>query len=154
MPPRIVIVGAGVSGLAVAYRLRQRLPGCDLVLLEQRSRPGGTVWTDDRAGFRIEEGPNGFLDNKPGTLDLCRDLGLADKLVAASDAAGKNRYLFLDGRLRLLPGGLGSLLGSDLLSWRGKVSLLLERFRRKGTGQDESIDAFTRRRAGREVAEV
>src|SRR3954453_123365 len=108
MPPRIVIVGAGVSGLALAYRLRQRLPGCDLVLLEQRARPGGAVWTDERSGFRIEAGPNGFLGNKPGPLPLCRDLGLEGRLVAASESAGKNRYLFLDGRLRLLPSGFGS----------------------------------------------
>src|SRR5207237_4121938 len=48
-----------------------------------------------------------------------------------------------------------SFLGTDLLSWRGKLSLLLERWRpRRRGGGDESIDAFARRRAGREAAEV
>src|SRR5581483_50207 len=39
-------------------------------------------------------------------------------------------------------------------SWRGKLSLLLERFRGRGPSGDESIDAFARRRAGCEAAEV
>jgi oxygen-dependent protoporphyrinogen oxidase len=152
---RVVIVGAGVSGLALAYRLRQRAPDAEVVVLEERSRPGGTLWTERRDGFRVEIGPNGFLDTKTTTLDLCRDVGLGGRLVPASDEAQRNRYLFLDGRLRALPGSPMSFLGSDLLSWRGKLSLLLERWRpRRRDTSDESIDAFARRRAGREAAEV
>jgi oxygen-dependent protoporphyrinogen oxidase len=45
-------------------------------------------------------------------------------------------------------------LGSDLLSWRGKFNILMERFRRRSDSADESIDAFVRRRAGPEAAEV
>src|SRR5688572_16400647 len=150
---RAVIIGAGISGLALAYRLQQR-PGVDVVVLEARQRPGGTLCTIERDGFRFETGPNGFLDTKPSTLNLCHELGLADRLVEASAAAGKSRYLFVDGKLRLLPGSLKSLLGTRLLSWRGKLDLLAERFRRGGSGVDESIDSFARRRAGNEVADV
>src|SRR5262249_4860476 len=75
--------------------------------------------------------------------------------IAASEAAGKNRYLFLRGRLERLPDGIGSFLRSPVLSWRGKWGLLTERFRApKRDGADESIDAFARRRAGDEVADV
>src|SRR5438270_4550467 len=153
--PRVLILGAGISGLAVAYRLQQMLPDADITILEPRDRPGGTIWTERRDGFQVEIGPNGFLDTKPTTVQLCRDLGLGDRLLAASDAAAKNRYLFLDGRLRPLPGGLLSFLGSGLLTWRGKLAFLMERFRQTRPDlADESIDAFARRRAGREVAEV
>lgn len=154
-PPRIVIVGAGISGLSVAYRLQQRLPHASISILEQADRPGGTTWTVRESGFQVEIGPNGFLDTKPSTLALARDVGLGTQLVQASEAAGKNRYLFLGDRLKALPGGLGSFLWSDLLSWRGKLSLLWERFRSKRTeGGDESIDAFARRRAGTEAADL
>ena len=101
---RIVIVGGGVSGLTLAYRLEQRLPAAEVVVLEQRPRLGGKVDTLCRDGFRVEAGPNGFLDTNPATLDLCRELGLGDRLTAASEAAGRNRFLLLDGRLRMLPG--------------------------------------------------
>ena len=152
---RIVIVGGGVSGLALAYRLQQRLPAAEVVVLEREARLGGKVATLHRDGFRVEAGPNGFLDTNPATLDLCRELGLGDRLTAASEASGRNRFVFLGGRLRKLPGSLWSFLTSGALGWRAKLGLLTERFRRpRRDGADESIDAFVRRRAGREVAET
>jgi oxygen-dependent protoporphyrinogen oxidase len=152
---RVVIFGAGISGLTVAFRLQQALPDGDITVLEPRDRPGGTIWTARQDGFQVEIGPNGFLDTKPTTLQMCRELGLGDRLVAASDVAGKNRYLFVDGRLKPLPGSLQAFVGTDLLSWRGKLSFLMERFRRARPDlADESVDAFAARRAGREVAHV
>jgi protoporphyrinogen/coproporphyrinogen III oxidase len=152
---RIVIVGGGISGLTLAYRLEQRLPAAEVVVLEQQPRLGGKIDTLQRDGFRVEAGPNGFLDTNPATLDLCRELGLGDRLTAASDAAGRNRFLLVNGRLRLLPGSMWSFLGSGVLSWRGKFNLLAERFRPpRRDDADESIDAFVRRRAGSEVAET
>jgi oxygen-dependent protoporphyrinogen oxidase len=154
-PPRIVIVGAGISGLSVAYRLQQVLPNSFITIVEQAARPGGTAWTLREAGFQVEIGPNGFLDTKPTTLNLARDIRLAPQLIPASAAAAKNRYLFLGDKLKPLPAGFGSFLRTDLLSWRGKLSLLWERFRsRRVEIGDESIDAFARRRAGQEVADV
>jgi oxygen-dependent protoporphyrinogen oxidase len=153
--PNVVIIGAGISGLSAAYRLLQAVPGVTVTVLERGARPGGTVWTERDAGFQVETAANGFLDSKPGTLSLCRDLGLGDRLIAASEAAAKHRYLFLGDKLRPLPGSLLSFLGSDLLSWRGKLGLIGERIRRRpAPDRDESIDAFARRRAGKEAAEV
>jgi oxygen-dependent protoporphyrinogen oxidase len=153
--PRVVIIGSGLSGLSLAYRLQQAASPVEILLLEKDDRPGGKIHTESRDGFRVEWGPNGFLDTKPSTVTLCRDLGLGDRLVAAREAARKNRYLLLHGRLQRLPDSFLSFLRSPLLSWRGKWRLLTERFRapRRDSG-DESIDAFARRRAGDEVADV
>jgi oxygen-dependent protoporphyrinogen oxidase len=153
--PRVVIVGGGISGLALAYRLERRAPDAEVIVLEERSRLGGTIGTEERDGFRIEIGPNGFLDNKPFALALCRELGLGPQLLAASEAARRHRYLLLDGRLHLLPGSLLSFLTTDVLSWRTRFLLLAERFRPpRRQGGDESIDAFVRRRVGHELAET
>jgi oxygen-dependent protoporphyrinogen oxidase len=152
--PRIVVVGAGISGLALAYRIEQALPTADVIVLEERARTGGTINTICRDGFVVEAGPNGFPDNNTATLDLARSLGLEGRLVSASESAGKNRYLLLDGRLRLLPNSFGSFLTSDILSLAAKGQLLLERFRpRRRKARDESIDAFARRRVGKEIAD-
>jgi oxygen-dependent protoporphyrinogen oxidase len=153
--PSVIIVGAGISGLALAYRLQQLSPPLDVLLLELGNRPGGTIWTERLNGFQVEIGPNGFLDTKPSTLALCRELDLGPRLIPASDAAARNRYLFQGGKLRALPGSLGGFLRSDLLSFRGKLAFFLERFRKpRQKATDESIAAFARRRAGREAAEI
>jgi oxygen-dependent protoporphyrinogen oxidase len=152
---KVVIVGAGISGLAVAHYLAQLCPRAQITILEQNDRPGGTIWTERREGFQVECGPNGFLDNKLSTTALCGAVGLGERLLPASEGSSRNRYLFLDGKLRQLPGSLWGLLRTDLLSWRGKIDLLLEPIRRNRPGsRDESIAAFARRRAGREVADV
>jgi oxygen-dependent protoporphyrinogen oxidase len=153
--PRVIVVGGGISGLALAYRLEQRLPAAEVLVLEQGARLGGTIDTIEQAGFRVEAGPNGFLGSNPATLDLAGEIGLGERLVAASESAGRNRFLLLAGRLYALPGGLFSFLGSDVLSWLGKLHLLAERFRpRRRSCADESIHAFARRRVGREVADT
>ena len=143
MPPRIVIVGAGLSGLSLAYRVQHRLPEADILVIESASRPGGTAFTIQKDGFTVELGPNGFLDSKPTTIGLARELGLEKRLVAGSESAGKNRFLFLGDKLERLPGSPGQLLTTPLLSWRGKLSFLAERFRRtvrarKRASQDRS----------------
>lgn len=151
--PHVVVVGGGLTGLATAFRLRA--DGVAVTLLESRVRPGGNVGTVDDNGFRVELGPNGFLDRTPHLPRLCRDLGLADRLVPASDAARKNRYLFLDDRLRKLPGGPLGLLASPLLSLRGKWQLFTEPFRKAAPPPgDESVAQFVTRRAGKEAADL
>lgn len=155
-PPRVVIVGGGLSGLSLAFRLRELLPAAHLTVIEKQSRVGGHIGTLARDGFRVESGPNGIFDAKPSTLQLCRDLGLGDRLIAASEGSRKNRYLFRNGKLRPLPGSLWSFVSSSVLSWRAKLAILTEKYRRRSADvpSEESVAAFARRRAGKEVADV
>src|SRR5262245_44205693 len=120
---RVVVVGGGISGLALAHRLERLLRTDDILVLEQRDRVGGVIESSVRDGYLVECGPNGFLDNNPVTVDLARSLGLGERMIPASESAGRNRFLLLDGRLRLLPNSLGSFLRSDLLSWVAKAEL-------------------------------
>jgi oxygen-dependent protoporphyrinogen oxidase len=158
--PRLVIVGGGISGLSLAYRVRERLPAVEVTVLDAAGRVGGCVRTDRRDGFTVECGPNGFLDSKPTTAALSRDLGLADQMVPASAAAARNRYLFLGRGLHPLPRSPLDLLRTPLLSLRGKLELLAEPLRRRRVASGvalaprESVAAFARRRAGREAADI
>jgi oxygen-dependent protoporphyrinogen oxidase len=148
----VAIIGAGISGLALAYRLKQR--GGNAVLLEARERPGGNIRTFRDDGYTWEAGPNGFLDSKPGTLKLCHDLGLKDSLIAASEASRKNRYLCLNGKLVKLPGSPLGLLTTKAMTWRGKLSLLCEPLRRGNAAEEESVHDFAVRRFGLQAAET
>src|SRR5262245_3503483 len=154
--PHVVIAGGGLTGLSVAFRLRQLRPHVAVTVLEPRDRPGGNIGTEDHDGFRVERGPNGFLDRTPSVPNLVRDLGLSDRLVAASEGSRKNRYLFLGGKLRKMPAGPFGLLFSGLLSLRGKWQLLTEPWRKRPADgpADETVAEFVTRRAGKQAADI
>ncbi|MFO1065752.1 MAG: phytoene desaturase family protein [Pirellulales bacterium] len=57
--PKIVIVGAGPGGLAVA--LQAAAAGADVTILEKQSQVGGRTTTVEQAGFRFDLGPTFFL---------------------------------------------------------------------------------------------
>lgn len=159
----VVIIGGGLSGLSIAFRLRRMTPDITVTVLESDRQTGGNIGTEDYSGFRFERGPNGFLDRTPAVPKLCDDLGLTDQLVAASEGARKNRYVFVRERMYRLPSGPLGLMCSGLLSLRGKWQLLTEPFRRRklplahDTGEpepDESVAEFVTRRAGKQAAEI
>lgn len=153
--PHVVVVGGGLTGLSVAFRLKKFAPDVSVAVLEPHDRPGGNIGTEDHRGFRVERGPNGFLDRTPALPDIVRDLGLADKLLAASDGSRKNRYVFVGGKLRKLPRGPLGLLTTPLLSLRGKWQLITEPWRKTPIpAGDESIQDFATRRAGKEAADI
>ena len=154
---RIVVVGGGIAGLATAFELRERAArvpgGLEVRLVEGSSRLGGNLRSERDAGYCVEWGPNGFLDNVPETLDLVRRLGLEGDLLP-SDGAAARRFLFRNGRLHLLPSGPGSFLACPVLSLAGRLRVLGEPFAAKHPGGDETVYAFARRRIGAEAAHV
>lgn len=147
---KITIVGGGVSGLSLAYYLLREKPSLDLAVLEAEERPGGKIWTDKTEGFLCESGVNGFLDNKPRTLELIADLSLAP--LKSSDSARK-RFIYSEGALRLLPESPPAFFKSNLLSLRGRLRIIYELFAPRGTEEDESLAGFAKRRLGTEAYE-
>ena len=155
----VAVVGGGIAGLAAAWELARC--GRPVTLLEAAPRCGGKIASERRGGFLVEGGPDSFVTRKPQAVELARRLGLGDRLVETREENHRVRILHR-GRLVDLPTDAGSALpcrlapiwGTQLLSWRGKLRLTLERVvpRRRAEG-DESLGAFLRRRFGREVME-
>ncbi|OFW02707.1 MAG: protoporphyrinogen oxidase [Acidobacteria bacterium RIFCSPLOWO2_02_FULL_68_18] len=152
----VVVVGGGIAGLAAAYELRRR--GIDVELLEAAPRTGGVIVTDRIDGWVIDGGPDALLVQKPAAIDLCRELGLADRLVPT--LLPRSAYVLRDGRLRRL--AEGSLLGfpisvtalaaSSLFTWPGRLRMACEIAIPRAEVDDESIASFVRRRFGEEAA--
>lgn len=157
---RIAIIGGGMAGLAAAHTLH-KAGHTNWLLLEGRDRLGGKIVTDREAGFVIEGGPDSFITQKPGGLELCRELGLENELIPCQEAAQKI-YVLVDGRLQALPAGFRltaptkfwPFIRSPLFSWSGKLRIGLDWFippvRHR---DDESVAAFITRRLGREAAD-
>ncbi len=168
---KLVIVGGGITGLAAAHRgvevARERGVALDLTLIEARDRLGGTIASERVDGFLVEAGPDSFLSEKPWALALCRRLGLEDRLARTDDRYRKV-FVWHGGRLHPLPDGFQLLaptaimpfVTSSLFSLRGKARMALDLVLprgvsslSRGSGDDESLGAFVRRRLGAEALE-
>jgi monoamine oxidase len=75
--PKVIIIGAGFSGLAAAYRLKQK--GCEVTLLETRSRIGGRVFShviDKDENLVIELGAEWVGASHERLIAMCNEFGL------------------------------------------------------------------------------
>jgi oxygen-dependent protoporphyrinogen oxidase len=177
--PTVVVVGAGIAGLACAHRLHtdhgpgvqatqaglrgaNAEPGLDVVVVEAAHRTGGKVRTSEIAGIAVDEAVDGFLARVPATIALCHELGLGDELTQPATAGasvwkGGRLHPFPEGLVLGVPVDLDALARSDLVSPAG-----IERAARDltapadGPGEhaDESVGELVRRRLGDEVFET
>ncbi len=76
-----MVVGGGVSGLAAAYRLAQRVPGAHVTVLESSSRLGGSLKVVEVGGVGVDVGAEAMLNRRPEAVSLVREVGLAEDLV-------------------------------------------------------------------------
>jgi len=155
---RLFVIGGGISGLATAFRIREVFAESgaplDLRLLECEDRVGGKIRSESSDGYLMEWGPNGFLDSKPDTLELCRDLGLEKELLPSRDAA-RRRFILARGTLHTVPENPVAFFRSPLLSLRGRLRIAQELWApATPAGLDTSIAEFGTRRLGREAMEM
>jgi oxygen-dependent protoporphyrinogen oxidase len=160
--PRVVIVGAGVSGLACGFRLaklaRETGLGLDVDILEGSHRAGGLIRTERADGFVIDRGPESILTDKPAGMRLIEALGLAPRLVRTREEH-RGAYVVAHGRLERIPQGFSLLAPGDLGAWLrtpyisvfGRLRALLDLALPSAARDDETLGTFVRRRFGQEV---
>lgn len=87
MPTRnAIVVGAGLSGLAAAWRLERA--GVATTVLEAGDRPGGRVQTERVGGYVVDTGPDAATAGYDSWLELIDDLGLRERLTSPSPVMG------------------------------------------------------------------
>jgi protoporphyrinogen/coproporphyrinogen III oxidase len=161
----VIVIGGGIAGLTAAYRLSSsplaQSGKIQVLLLEAGARLGGTINTYPLDDVLLELGPDSFITDKPYGLELCRDLGIEDRLLG-TDKANRRTFVARQGKLFPLPDGfvmmapteLGPLMESELFSWPGKLRMLQDLFIAKSApDQDESLTQFVTRRLGKEALE-
>jgi monoamine oxidase len=75
--PKVIIIGAGFSGLAAACRLKQK--GCEVTILESRGRIGGRVFSnviDKDENLVIELGAEWVGASHERLIAMCNEFGL------------------------------------------------------------------------------
>jgi protoporphyrinogen/coproporphyrinogen III oxidase len=154
----VAVIGGGISGLAAAYELQRR--GLSVRVLEASTRPGGVIVTERHDGWVIDGGPDSMLVQKPGAVALCRELGIADRLI--STLQPRTAYVMREGWLHPIVEGsflgfpvrVSALARSSLFTAGGKLRMAAELFIPRAHGdEDESIASFVRRRFGEEAVD-
>lgn len=163
---RIVIIGAGISGLSTAYFLKEQLDKNDInhveiVLVEKSNHLGGNIRTIKEDGYLIEAGPDSYLSEKPWALALIKRMGIMEKTLTTNHKFQKT-YIYSKKKLHAMPEGLilmvptkiMPMVHTGLISMFGKIrmgmDLILPRGK-SGEDVDESFASFVRRRLGDEA---
>ena len=155
MRHRVVVIGGGLTGLATAWRLRERH---DVVLLEASRRLGGEVCTVTFGGTALDVGAEAVLARRPEGLALLDETGFTQDDVVAP-AAGEVR-VWTRGRLRPLPPAtvlgiptdLAATVRSGVLPWPSAVRVAAEPFvPRQPEVADRSVADLVGHRFGGDV---
>ncbi len=156
---RVVVVGGGITGLTTAYRLTTLDPSLEITVLESLNRLGGMIRTGKFAGSSVDEGADSFLARIPEATDLCRELGIDNRLISPSvDGA----TVYSRGKIRRIPDELAlgvptsffQLARSGIVSLGGAIRAGMDLFKPDDwPGQDESVGDLISRRLGAEVAQ-
>jgi oxygen-dependent protoporphyrinogen oxidase len=144
---KVVVVGAGISGLVCAVRLKQR--GIHALVLESENRAGGLIATIRRNGILFEGGPQ--CPRFPESVwRLVRELGLEREFVAGDKRA--KRYILRHGILHPSPFSPTGLLTTRLLGFGSKFRILTEALRRsRPPAHEESLAEFIKRKFDSDV---
>ncbi|AED92001.1 Protoporphyrinogen oxidase 2, chloroplastic/mitochondrial [Arabidopsis thaliana] len=153
---RVAVVGAGVSGLAAAYKLKSR--GLNVTVFEADGRVGGKLRSVMQNGLIWDEGANTMTEAEPEVGSLLDDLGLREK--QQFPISQKKRYIVRNGVPVMLPTNPIELVTSSVLSTQSKFQILLEPFlwKKKSSkvsdaSAEESVSEFFQRHFGQEVVD-
>lgn len=168
--PRIAILGGGIAGLAAVYELEQhRRAGkqLDWHLFEASDRFGGTIRTTrfqtSDGEYILEDGPDGWVTEKPWGRQLAEELGLGPDILPCNEA-DKRTYICLGDGLVPLPGRMRLMVPEDVATLdtsplfteearQGYRNELIRSAELKAAipPSDESVASFVRRHFGHEV---
>lgn len=150
---KIAIIGGGISGLSTAFYLKDQIQNLQVDIYEKEDFLGGKMKTQQVGDFYFEHGTNGFLSNKPDTLDLIEKSNAKDLILKSNDLA-RIRFIYKNA-LHLLPENPKAFLTTPLLSFKGKLRVLCEPFiKAKIDTNDETLEEFGYRRVGREMTDT
>lgn len=112
----VIIVGAGIAGLAAAWRLQR---ACYTVtVLERETHVGGRMATIERDGYHLALGAVWLPQSYHHMIQLVAEAGLTPQMAPTTDILGLSRQ----GTIYRLPLHQNSaLLRTRLLSWRAKL---------------------------------
>lgn len=143
---KIAIIGAGISGLSVAYFLHKA--GADVMIFEEENEVGGKIKTISEKGYIIDLGPNTAVEMHDLFNQIFKEMGIYGKVLYASSASRK-RFILRNGKLHNLPMNAIEFIKTDLFCRKAKLRLMLEPFIKK-CEENITVAEFVQKRLGAE----
>ena len=150
LPKKVIVIGAGVTGLSTAWQLARA--GVKVLLLEANDHVGGMAATFRHADFLLDLGPHKFFSLMEDRMHLLEEL-MGEELLTVP----KRSRICLANRLLDYPIGLLDVMKNldPLIAVTGGLSylyqLLLNLFNRR---EDVSYEDWLVRRFGRKLYEL
>ncbi|MBR4440238.1 MAG: protoporphyrinogen oxidase [Bacteroidales bacterium] len=150
----IVIIGAGITGLTTAFYLDRAKQ--DFLVIDNRDYPGGVIRTVKCGEFVYETGPNTGVLGSLEAVKLFEQLHgekslTADYALEKASTAAKKRFIVKGGKPVIMPMGIGKGISTRLFTFKDKLRVLFEPFRKRGTNPDETLAEFVKRRLGQSI---
>ncbi len=156
-PTHVVVVGAGIAGLAAAHTLRRQDPELTVTVLEGAPDLGGKLRRAEVGGVQLDVGAEAMLNRRPEAVALARDVGLGDDLVHPATTTAqlwnRNRLVPMPRTLMGVPTDLSSL--EHVVSRKGVARAAMDAVLPASTlgDADVSVGALVEERFGKEVVD-
>ncbi len=137
---KIAILGAGITGLSLAWFLKKQ--GFSVTLFEKEARPGGWIRTANHQDNIFEWGPRSLrAHDAEATLSLIEEMSLSSDILYSSPES-KVRYILRNGKLEKIK-----------LNGRLLLGCVRDLFAKRGDLPDESVHSFFARRFSKHIAD-
>ncbi len=141
----VAIVGAGISGLVTAYRLKKR--GCQVTLFEAADSLGGNIRGSVDDNWLADSSYGLINTSAPHIQELVSDLDLRDELIAMSPLSRK-RYMAYGGKLKRMPITLRDAIWSGYLPFGSRMKLMFSWFLKKQITENDTLSTVLERFLG------
>ncbi len=143
---KVAIIGAGLTGLSLAYFLKKK--DIPFVIYEKSERTGGVIKSEKKEGFVIEKGPNTGVIANLALAELLEELADIAPAIYAAESA-KKRLIWKNSEWQALPSDIKTAISTPLFTWKDKLKVAGEFFRKKGNFEKESLAKTVQRRLGK-----
>jgi protoporphyrinogen oxidase len=148
----IALIGAGISGLSLAFLIKKYLPNTSIYIIDKN--PSGKIKTKilefDNTKYFIELGPDSLVYNEKFNK-INTEFNL-DKLNIIFSNNNPN-YVFFNNKIYKIPTNILDFLLSNLISLKSKFQFVLDLFKEIKYSQDDTLLTFCQKNFNNEFNE-
>lgn len=149
MNEKIAIIGAGITGLSLAYFLKKQ--NKNFTLFEKNNRVGGNIRSEKVGNYTLEFGPHS-INAEPELINFFKEFIPENEFLFANEDA-KTRLVLKKGKYQKLPTGPLKLITSGFFSFKTKRKIFGETKNKFMPNEKTTLTEFFTERFGKEIVD-